>query len=231
MPKREKYVPKHRQAKHRGEPARPVVARKVVGSTVAFSSAAVVATGVVVSGGVLNADQVPLDAASAGTTVSTGLGDSGATSTAIGTERLTRILTERSEAISRSDRRENTDPAKEAALAQDGGAGMVEEVELSDSDPRDIAQALLPEYGFSSDQFSCLDSLWTKESGWSVTADNPTSSAYGIPQSLPGEKMASEGADWATNPETQIRWGLGYIQDRYGSPCGAWSHSVANNWY
>jgi hypothetical protein len=232
VPKREKYVPKHRQAKHRGEPARPVIARKVVGSTVAFSSAAVVATGVVVSGGVLGADQVSLDAASAGTTVgSTGLGDSGATSTAIGTERLTRILTERSEAISRSDRRDTTDPAKEAALAQDGGAGMVEEVELSDSDPRDIAQALLPEYGFSSDQFSCLDSLWTKESGWSVTADNPTSSAYGIPQSLPGEKMASEGADWATNPETQIRWGLGYIQDRYGSPCSAWSHSVANNWY
>ena len=230
MPKREKYVPKHRQAKHRAEPVRrPLVARKVVGSTVAFSSVAVVATGVVVSGGVLNADQVSLDATPAGAAV----GATGAStgSTAIGTERITRILTERSEAISRSDRRETTDPAKEAALAQGAGDGRVEEVELSDSDPRDIAQALLPEYGFSSDQFSCLDSLWTKESGWSVTADNPTSSAYGIPQSLPGEKMASEGSDWATNPETQIRWGLGYIQDRYGSPCGAWSHSVANNWY
>ena len=64
-----------------------------------------------------------------------------------------------------------------------------------------------------------------RESGWNVYADNPSSSAYGIPQALPGSKMASAGADWATNPVTQIRWGLGYIQDRYGSPCGAWGHS------
>ena len=67
--------------------------------------------------------------------------------------------------------------------------------------------------------------------GWRVDADNPTSSAYGIPQALPGEKMASAGADWATNPETQIRWGLGYIADRYGSPCSANAFKLANNWY
>ena len=70
-----------------------------------------------------------------------------------------------------------------------------------------------------------------RESGWNPFADNPTSSAYGIPQALPGSKMASAGADWATNPVTQIRWGLGYIRDRYGSPCGAWAHSEANGWY
>ena len=96
---------------------------------------------------------------------------------------------------------------------------------------RDIARALLPVYGFSSDQFSCLDSLYMSESGWRVDADNPSSSAYGIPQALPGSKMSSFGADWATNPVTQIRWGLDYIEDRYGSPCGAWSHSQGYGWY
>ncbi len=98
-------------------------------------------------------------------------------------------------------------------------------------EPREIAQAMLPQFGFSSDQFSCLDALWTKESGWNVHADNPTSSAYGIPQALPGSKMASAGEDWAGNPATQIRWGLGYIAGRYGSPCAAWGHSQSHNWY
>ena len=93
------------------------------------------------------------------------------------------------------------------------------------------AQALLSEFGFGQDQFSCLDSLYSSESGWRVNADNPSSSAYGIPQALPGSKMSSAGADWATNPVTQIRWGLGYIQDRSGSPCSAWSFKQGNNWY
>ena len=90
---------------------------------------------------------------------------------------------------------------------------------------------LLAEFGFSSDQFGCLDSLYIRESNWNPRADNPSSSAYGIPQALPGSKMASAGADWATNPVTQIRWGLGYIRDRYGSPCGAWGHSQSHGWY
>lgn len=102
-------------------------------------------------------------------------------------------------------------------------------VELGD--PRSIAQAMLADHGWSQDQFGCLDSLWVKESNWDPTAANPTSSAYGIPQALPGSKMASAGADWQTNPATQIEWGLGYIADRYGSPCAAWSHSQANGWY
>ncbi|MFC5380712.1 phospholipase [Aquipuribacter nitratireducens] len=96
---------------------------------------------------------------------------------------------------------------------------------------RALGQQLLAEAGFGAGQWSCLDALWQKESNWSHTADNPTSSAYGIPQALPGSKMASAGSDWETNPATQIRWGLGYIADRYGTPCAAWEHSQAHNWY
>lgn len=102
---------------------------------------------------------------------------------------------------------------------------------MTDGDPRDIARALLPQFGFSGDQFGCLDSLWTRESNWNPAAHNPSSGAHGIPQSLPGSKMASAGPDWASNPVTQITWGLGYIQDRYGSPCGAWGHSQSHGWY
>ena len=76
-------------------------------------------------------------------------------------------------------------------------------------------------------QFGCLDSLWTKESGWSSTPSNASSGAYGIPQALPGSKMAAAGSDWQTNPATQIKWGLQLHQGRYGSPCAAWSHSQA----
>lgn len=85
--------------------------------------------------------------------------------------------------------------------------------------------------GWGEDQFACLDALWTKESGWRADAHNASSGAHGIPQALPGSKMASAGADWATNPATQITWGLGYIEGRYGTPCAAWSHSQARNWY
>ena len=96
--------------------------------------------------------------------------------------------------------------------------------------PRAIAQAMLNARGQGS-QFSCLDQLWNRESGWSLTASNASSGAYGIPQSLPGSKMASAGADWQTNAATQITWGLSYIADRYGSPCAAWGHSQSSGWY
>lgn len=85
--------------------------------------------------------------------------------------------------------------------------------------------------GFGEDQYSCLVKLWTRESNWRVTARNPSSGAYGIPQSLPAVKMATEGADYLTNHETQIRWGIKYIQSRYGSPCGALAHSDRKGWY
>lgn len=87
------------------------------------------------------------------------------------------------------------------------------------------------QYGWGADQFQCLDKLWQKESGWSYTAYNASSGATGIPQSLPGTKMATAGADWQTSAATQIRWGLGYIKSAYGTPCSAWSHSQSMNWY
>lgn len=86
-------------------------------------------------------------------------------------------------------------------------------------------------HGWQRDQYSCLVKLWERESNWRYNAANSSSGAYGIPQALPGIKMASEGADWMTNPETQIRWGLGYIDGRYGSPCGALAHSDKLGWY
>jgi len=91
--------------------------------------------------------------------------------------------------------------------------------------------ALMIEDGFKIAEFPCLDKLWKKESGWNHRASNSGSGAYGIPQALPGSKMASEGADWKTSPATQIKWGLGYIKGRYGSPCGAWGHSQDTGWY
>jgi hypothetical protein len=101
--------------------------------------------------------------------------------------------------------------------------------ELSGS-PQEIAQQLLDAAGQGS-QFSCLDALWTRESGWNPYATNPTSGAYGIPQALPAIKMASTGADWRTNVTTQVRWGLSYIDSAYGSPCAAWSHEERVGWY
>ncbi|WP_238335745.1 lytic transglycosylase domain-containing protein [Serinicoccus kebangsaanensis] len=127
---------------------------------------------------------------------------------------------EQEQAASRDQARQAVQPQPEPA-AQPVYSG----------DSRSIAQSMLGSYGWGMDQWGCLDSLWQKESGWNHTAMNPSSGAYGIPQSLPGSKMASAGADWQTNPATQIQWGLGYISGRYGSPCAAWAHSQAVNWY
>jgi len=94
-----------------------------------------------------------------------------------------------------------------------------------------VAWEMLQGMGWGQDQFDCLVALWNRESGWNVYAHNAGSGAYGIPQALPGEKMASAGADWATNPATQISWGLSYIAGRYATPCGAWEHSETVGWY
>jgi hypothetical protein len=91
--------------------------------------------------------------------------------------------------------------------------------------------ALMLDAGFKIDQFPCLDKLWNRESGWNAHAANSSTGAYGIPQALPGDKMASVASDWKTNPATQIKWGLGYIEGRYSTPCGAWSHSESTGWY
>jgi hypothetical protein len=120
--------------------------------------------------------------------------------------------------------------AKHLAVTHQEVSGSATET-VEPTDPRDIAMSMLDDYGWSSDQFSCLDSLWVSESNWNVYATNSYSGAYGIPQSLPAEKMASAGSDWRTNPATQIEWGLTYIQSSYGSPCNAWYFKQGNNWY
>lgn len=96
---------------------------------------------------------------------------------------------------------------------------------------RALGYQLLLDFGFGAEQWQYLDRLWTRESGWNHLAENPGSGAYGIPQSLPGDKMAAVGPDWRTNPETQIRWGLAYIAARYGTPEKAWAHSERLGWY
>ena len=95
---------------------------------------------------------------------------------------------------------------------------------------RRIAELMLVQFGWIG-QFSCLSALWAQESGWNVYAENPSSGAYGIPQALPGSKMASAGADWQSDAATQINWGLAYIRAAYGSPCAAWGHEEAAGWY
>ncbi|WP_245154781.1 lytic transglycosylase domain-containing protein [Nocardioides sp. 1609] len=256
-----KHVPKHRGAPARPAVTTAVAGavaeapRKIVGTTVILSSLAVAATGVTITGGLVatspgstaaavdQANPVGADTAADDATTDPGSPvDSSTDSPVDSAEQTAADVAElaaavepatRTPVLSRSaDRRQATDPLKEAALAAEAaGPAEAGSQDLSDADPRDIARALLAEFGFSADQFGCLDSLYTRESGWNVYADNPSSSAYGIPQSLPGSKMASAGADWATNPVTQIRWGLGYIEDRYGSPCGAWAHSESHGWY
>ncbi|MBD7956257.1 lytic transglycosylase domain-containing protein [Microbacterium sp. Sa4CUA7] len=101
----------------------------------------------------------------------------------------------------------------------------------SPADAQATARSMLAGYGWGDDQFGCLVSLWNKESGWNYQAYNSSSGAYGIPQALPGSKMASAGADWQTNAATQIAWGFGYISGRYGTPCSAWGHSQSVGWY
>lgn len=94
-----------------------------------------------------------------------------------------------------------------------------------------IAYEMVFARGWDNAEYECLVALWNRESHWNVYAHNASSGAYGIPQAVPGDKMATAGADWQTNPATQITWGLGYIAGRYGTPCGAWEHSERAGWY
>lgn len=117
------------------------------------------------------------------------------------------------------------------AQAQAAAAAAAQATANTPSAAKATAQSLASsEYGWGADQFSCLNSLWTKESGWNYRAYNP-SGATGIPQALPGSKMSTIAADWSTNATTQIKWGLGYIKASYGTPCAAWAHSEATNYY
>jgi hypothetical protein len=122
--------------------------------------------------------------------------------------------------------------AEEAAAAEEQRQADELAARNTPEGARAVAQGMAAErYGWGADQFSCLSSLWNKESGWDYQAYNASSGATGIPQALPGDKMASAGAEWATDAAIQIAWGLDYISRAYGTPCSAWGHSQATNWY
>ncbi len=235
-PEPEKHAPRHR-APGKRKAARSASAR-VIRTSVVLTGVAAAVTGVSVAGGVLGSSTgTASDLASAavgGVTVASA--DSEPTSRdaaedAAGDTGQDTALERRESVVpvSRSDRRGATDATKRAALSVAKGPAVTRSEDVSSSDPRDIARALLPEFGFDSSQFSCLDSLYVSESNWRIDADNPTSSAYGIPQAL--TQLHDLPADYMTSAESQIRWGLGYIQDTYGTPCNAWSFKTANNWY
>jgi hypothetical protein len=218
FPLSEKYAPKHRSTPP--TPLTSIIVRRIRGAAV-FSGVAVAATGLAVSTGVL-AHSSPVD------------GSAAALSSTSQAKGLTQDeLDEREERATRStdDRRPAADRGKARALSSASGVAKTKSENLSAADPKALARALMPKYGLSPSEFDCLDNIWSQESGWNIHADNPSSSAYGIPQALPGSKMASAGPDWANNPETQIRWGLGYIQSRYGSACAAWSYKQGAGWY
>lgn len=107
-------------------------------------------------------------------------------------------------------------------------------VNASAGQAKAIAKRMIPGYFPGADtekEYGCLVSMWTRESGWRIHAENASSGAYGIPQALPGSKMASAGPDWKDNATTQVKWGLQYIRARYSTPCGAWSRWQAKGWY
>lgn len=217
MTKSDKYVPKHRApGKHKAVRSS---SQRAVRNSVVLTGVAAAATGLVVSNGVL------------GTSAGTAAGDLAAASVrgipAVSAAQLERRA--ETAVVSRSDRRGTTDARKVAALSTGNGPAITRTEDLSTGDPRDIARALLPEFGFDDSEFSCLDSLYVSESGWRIDADNPSSSAYGIPQAL--TQLHDLPADYMTSAESQIRWGLGYIEDTYGTPCSAWNFKSGNGWY
>ncbi len=126
--------------------------------------------------------------------------------------------------------------AKERKAEAEKAARAAERKRIIDNarkDPKAAARVIMPEFGFGEGQWGCLNQLWIGESDWNYKAENSSSGAYGIPQSLPGRKMATMGSDWQTNPVTQIRWGLDYIKKSYGTPCNAldfWN-SRSPHWY
>lgn len=135
------------------------------------------------------------------------------------------------EAAAKAAEKRAADEAAEAKAAEEEAAAAAANKSNDPADAKAYAEGALASFGWGAGQLGCLETLWNKESEWSISASNPSSGAYGIPQALPGNKMAAAGSDWQTNFETQIDWGLGYIESRYGSPCSALSFHLANNWY
>ena len=191
--------------------------------TALFSGIAVAATGLAFGSSVFVQDEAPADTAASVIEAAEEERKNGSRPSAAGDQR-------RSESTSRSDRRTASVSGKE----EDGRATSAERLRaraetIAAKDLREIARDLMPEYGLSPSGFGCLDALWVSESDWEVDADNPTSSAYGIPQAL--TSMYDLPDDYMTNPVSQIEWGLWYINDSYGTACSAWEFKQANNFY
>jgi resuscitation-promoting factor RpfB len=134
-------------------------------------------------------------------------------------------------AASDTSTRKSTRHSASATKATTRATTHATETSATAASPQQIAQSLLSSYGWDSSQWEALYQLWEQESGWSVTATNATSGAYGIAQANPASQMASTGSDYLTDATTQIKWGLGYIKERYGSPEAAWAHEEADGWY
>ncbi|WP_327719154.1 transglycosylase SLT domain-containing protein [Streptomyces sp. NBC_00490] len=113
-----------------------------------------------------------------------------------------------------------------AAAASRSSSSFPVQSSYSTAQIQAMARQMVP-----SGQWTCFSNIVDHESSWNYTAVNASSGAYGLFQALPGSKMSSVADDWRTNPATQIKWGLNYMDSRYGSPCEAWSFWQANNWY
>jgi hypothetical protein len=133
-----------------------------------------------------------------------------------------------------AEKRAAAEKKRKAAAKKKAEERRIKELgyEPGTEDPREIAKQILQnKYDYGSDQYQCFDNIIIRESNWDIDATNPSSGAYGIPQALPGSKMASVGDDWRTNPATQISWAIDYMKDRYGSPCSAWGFKSSHGWY
>jgi hypothetical protein len=236
-----RHAPRHAAPRRSGasQAARTALGRPVLASGVA---AAVMSTGALaaaLSGGTASAD--PLSFAVDGVTSSASAEQSKteqADAVRVAADRRA-TNAQRSVAVARSAQREKVKAAtlakarKSAAEKAAAAAARRRVIDNARKDPKAAARMLMPEYGFGPSQWSCLERLWIGESGWNYKAANSSSGAYGIPQSLPGSKMASVAGDWRTNPVTQIKWGLDYIKRSYGSPCNALNQwdSRYPHWY
>lgn len=229
--------PRHRAIK---EPAQRIPRRGPSPRTLAIAAV----SGVLLTGGAVGVQ-----------TVVEGSADRAAASSATTAEGDAPLATDRADTASRGDQRPPIDASAaadlfEKAAAKKAAADRAAEekakaaqkkaeaeekaaaaLEAARANPRGVAQQMVADRGWDASQFSCLDALWSGESGWNYKATNPSSGAYGIPQSLPASKMAAAGDDWESNPTTQITWGLDYIKAAYGTPCSAQSFKSGNGFY
>lgn len=235
------YVPRHGSARGRHVRGIPAGARRpLVGAGIAAALLASVGAAVSTSTEPATAAQAPLGRGVPTGDALTALTDSADVSGTAAAEAERLAQQRRDAAASRSASREQQrrdeaerKKAEKERRAEEAKKERADKLKAAQRDPRSVALAIMGEYGFDKGQWQCLNLLWTGESDWTWNATNPSSGAYGIPQSLPASKMASAGPDWKTNPETQIRWGLDYIRQSYGTPCGALDFWNSQNphWY